>query len=91
MDIKLGIKKIKEENNIKGKEIDLNQNKKFETEYLTRDEFIKKQKKKKKKFKPSTLLIPIEEKNKKRKIQKMMIQIIIIFKIFILTKMKWKD
>jgi hypothetical protein len=65
MDIKLGIKKIKEENNIKGKEIDLNQNKKFETEYLTRDEFIKKQKKKKKKFKPSTLLIPIEEKNTK--------------------------
>ena len=65
MDIKLGIKKIKEENNIKGKEIDLNQNKKFETEYLTRDEFIKKQKKKKKKFKPSTLLIPIEEKNSK--------------------------
>ena len=59
------LKRIKEKNNI-GKEIDLNQNKKFENEYLTRDEFIKKQKKKKKKFKPSTLLIPQEEKNIKK-------------------------
>ena len=59
------LKRIKEKNNI-GKEIDLNQNKKFEKEYLTRDEFIKKQKKKKKKFKPSTLLIPQEEKNIKK-------------------------
>ena len=64
MEIELGIKRLKEYN-ITGKEIDLNQNKKFETEYLTRDEFIKKQKKKKKKFNPSTLLIPIEEQNSK--------------------------